>query len=180
MALDAVLQRFQLIEVIGRGGMGVVYRAHDPQLLRDVAIKVLSSECVPASLRSHRTIDLRAAGPVVHDELVEEARVMAQLSHPNVLPVYEVGLDGGSVFLVMEHIAGANLREWLAGAPTLAAMLDAFAQAGEGRGAAHARGVVHRDFKPENVLVGSDGRVRVADFGLSRLAGPRTAVGSPI
>lgn len=79
-------------------------RAHDPQLMRDVAIKVLSTDGGPAPLRSHPTIDLRAAGPAVHDELIDEARVMAQLSHPNVLPVYEVGLDGGSVFLVMEHI----------------------------------------------------------------------------
>jgi serine/threonine protein kinase len=170
MALDAVIQRFQLLEVVARGGMGTVYRARDPQLLRDVAIKVMSTDCVPAPLRSRATIDLRAAGPATRDELIDEARVMAQLSHPNVLPVYEVGLDGEQMFLVMEYIVGANLREWLARKPALATIRDAFVQAGEGLGAAHARGIVHRDFKPENVLVGSDGRVRVADFGLSRLA----------
>jgi tetratricopeptide (TPR) repeat protein len=156
--------------------MGKVYRAHDPQLERDVAIKVLSApgDPVKAELATVHTIDLReAATRTSSDDLLREARMMAKLSHPNVVPVYEVGLDGESVFVVMEHIDGADLRAWLAAKTRPPqAILAALAQAGQGLAAAHSRGIVHRDFKPDNVLIGSDGRARVADFGLSRLVAP--------
>src|SRR5262245_5586848 len=115
MAVGLAIQRFRLVEVLGRGGMGVVYRAHDPQLQRDVAIQLLSSDrAVPAELSTRNTLDLREPGPPPRDDLIAEARMMAQLSHPNVLPVYEVGLDGAAMFLVMEYIAGSNLRDWMA------------------------------------------------------------------
>ncbi len=165
------IQRFEVLEHLGTGGMGSVYRARDPQLERDVAIKVLLRplEAAP-QLSETDTLDLRRNGPASADDLLREARMMAQLSHENVLPVYEVGLAEGSVFVVMEYIAGPNLRRWLETERTTAHIVDAFVQAGRGLAAAHALGIVHRDFKPENVLVGGDGRVRVADFGLSRIA----------
>lgn len=175
MAVPPTIQRFRVLDQVGAGGMGKVYRAHDPQLERDVAIKVLTApgDPVKAELASVQTIDLReAATRTSSDDLLREARMMAKLSHPNVVPVYEVGLDGESVFVVMEHIDGADLRTWLATPRELPAILAAFAQAGHGLAAAHARGIVHRDFKPDNVLIGSDGRARVADFGLSRLVAP--------
>ncbi len=165
------IQRFEVIAVLGTGGMGTVYRARDPQLERDVAIKVLA-ESAAIGLRGDfldDTIDLRGDAPVACDDLLREARMMAKLSHPNVLPVYEVGLANGSLFVVMEHIAGQDLESWLGIQRTTAEVLQVFVQAGRGLEAAHAHGIVHRDFKPPNVLIGTDGRVRVADFGLSRL-----------
>jgi len=162
------IQRFEVIEQLGSGAMGAVYRARDLQLERDVAIKLLARPVAAArdALSARDTIDLRGEA---RDDLLDEARIMARLSHPNVLPVYEVGLAEGGVFLVMEHVAGADLRTWLATPRSTRAILAVFAQAARGLAAAHGRGVVHGDFKPENVLVGDDDRVRVADFGLSRL-----------
>jgi eukaryotic-like serine/threonine-protein kinase len=164
------IQRFEVLELLGTGGMGSVYRARDPQLERDVAIKVLLRPLGRGpQLSETDTLDLRR-GPAAADDLLREARMMAQLSHENVLPVYEVGLSDGAMFVVMEYIAGPNLRTWLEHERSTAEIVDAFVQAARGLSAAHARGIVHRDFKPENVLVGGDGRVRVADFGLSRIA----------
>src|SRR5512140_2210960 len=104
------IQRFEVTEQLGVGGMGSVFRAWDPQLERDVAIKVLSGGARDPSLElsPHETLDLRGTAPPSQDDLLSEARMMARLSHPNVLPVYEVGLDGGVVFVVMEHIDGSN------------------------------------------------------------------------
>ena len=172
------IQRFHIVERLGAGGMGVVYRARDPQLERDVAIKVLSAPepDARADLSTLRTLDLRSGQASSASALLAEARMMARLSHPNVLPVYEVGLDGDEVFVVMELVDGTNLRGWLEtprGAPEILAV---FAQTGRGLAAAHAHGIVHRDLKPDNVLIGRDGRVRVADFGLSRLAAPTGAL----
>jgi serine/threonine protein kinase len=163
------IQRFEVVEHLATGGMGAVYRAHDPQLERDVAIKVLVDANVASELSPDDTIDLRGGGATTRDDLLREARLMAKLSHPNVLPVYEVGLSDGAVFVVMEHIAGEDVEAWLAAERTTPQILDVFAQAGRGLAAAHETGIVHRDFKPANVLVGRDGRVRVADFGLSKL-----------
>ena len=163
------IQRFEVREHLGTGGMGTVYRAYDPQLERDVAIKLLADAHVVGELSPEDTIDLRGNQPTTRDELLREARIMARLSHPNVLPVYEVGLADGAVFVVMEHIDGEDLEAWLATPRSTAAILELVAQAGRGLAAAHASGIVHRDFKPANVLVGSDGRARVADFGLSKL-----------
>ena len=173
------IQRFEIVAPLGAGGMGVVYRAHDPQLQRDVALKLLSSprEGLRAELTSERTLDLRAGGlPTTSTTLLSEARMMARLSHPNVLPVYEVGLDGDELFVVMELVDGANLRTWLQTPRPIPEILGVFAQTARGLAAAHAHGIVHRDLKPDNVLVGRDGRVRVGDFGLSRLAAPTGAL----
>jgi predicted Ser/Thr protein kinase len=144
------VSRYVLGARIGGGGMGVVYEAHDPELRRRVAVKVLASGAADA-------------------RLLREAQALARVSHPNVVPIYDVGTQGAIVFLAMELVEGRNLREWLAARPRrVAEILDVLIAAGRGLAAAHAAGLVHRDFKPENVLVGDDGRVRVTDFGLAR------------
>jgi eukaryotic-like serine/threonine-protein kinase len=170
MEVGDQVQRFQVLARLGIGGMGTVFRAHDPQLERVVAIKLMTRPTgMPALLSENETVDLRTDAPASADDLLREARMMARLSHPNVLPVYEVGLFDGSVFVVMEHIDGCDLREWLAVPRTNTEIIDVFAQAARGLAAAHEHGIIHRDIKPDNVLIGRDGRVRVADFGLSRL-----------
>jgi len=142
--------RFTIQRVIGSGGMGTVYVALDQSLGREVALKV------------HHT----AGGAT---RLRREAIAMARLAHPNVVTVFEVGEIARRPFVVMELITGLTLRAWVAAAPrTWREILTMCLAAGEGLAAAHAAGLVHRDFKPENVLVGDDGRVRVGDFGLAR------------
>jgi serine/threonine protein kinase len=168
------IQRFRIEGVLGEGGMGTVYRAYDPELERAVAIKVLAAPSARLEvLDEHRTVDLRDDRP--HD-LLAEARVMAAISHPNVLPVFEVGRFGDKVFLVMELIDGIDLRRWI-GTHTVAEIMPVLVAAARGLAAAHARGVVHGDFKPDNVLIGRDGRVCVADFGVSSFVnGPRASL----
>lgn len=146
--------RYVLRRVIGKGGMGVVYEAVDPELHRVVALKVLRSDL--------------GADP---RRLLGEAQAMAKLAHPNVVTIHDVGRTPAPeerVFIVMALVQGVSLRHWLAREPrVLADILDAFEQASEGLAAAHAAGLVHRDFKPENVFVANDGRVLVGDFGLA-------------
>lgn len=144
--------RYQLGVRLGAGGMGVVYRAYDPELRRDVAIKLVP---LPADRDPERTM--------------AEARAMASVRHPNVVTVYDVGRVGDELYVVMELIDGTTLREWGTAKRTLDELLDAMRAAGMGLAAAHAVGIVHRDFKPDNVLVASDGRVAVTDFGLAAL-----------
>jgi tetratricopeptide (TPR) repeat protein len=138
--------------------MGVVYAAYDPELDRKVAIKLLRP-------------DPRASSELLRARLVHEAQAMARLSHANVIVVHEVGTVGGQLFVVMELIEGATLAEWLrAGERTWREIVAAFVAAGEGLAAAHAAGIVHRDFKPDNVLISKSGRICVTDFGLARVA----------
>ncbi|HUS66350.1 MAG TPA: protein kinase, partial [Kofleriaceae bacterium] len=154
--------RYQVRELIGVGGIGAVYAAHDPALERLVALKVLRSDGMDSA--SGPGGDLRA-------RLLREARAMAQLNHPNVVMVHDAGTFEDRVFLAMELVDGTTLRRWLEGrGRSTEEVLAAFRAAGEGLAAAHRIGLVHRDFKPENVLVGEDGRVRVTDFGLARPA----------
>jgi predicted Ser/Thr protein kinase len=145
--------RYRLGDRLGAGGMGVVFRAHDASLDRAVAMKLL---------RSGYEAD---AGT---ERLQREARAMARLSHPHVVTVYDVGAHEGTVFVAMEYVDGVTLREWLADPHSVGDVLSVLRQAGEGLAAAHEAGLVHRDFKPENVMVGRDGRVRVLDFGLAK------------
>lgn len=136
--------------------MGQVYRGHDPALGRPVAIKVLGG---PRA---------RAAHSFNRDVLIGEARAMASISHPNVVEVYEVGTEGEHVFIAMELVDGSTLEHWVADErPGWVEIVRAYVQAGEGLLAAHEAGLVHRDFKPSNALLGRDGRVRVLDFGLA-------------
>ena len=145
--------KFIVDRELGAGASGVVYAARDPELDRLVALKLLHYRG-DAQSSAHEALLLR------------EARAMAKLSHPNLVPVYEVGSWEGSVFVAMELVEGGTLRDWLARGVRERA-LDVLRAAGAGLAAAHDAGLVHRDFKPENVLVGNDGRARVADFGLA-------------
>ncbi|MFT3700145.1 MAG: serine/threonine-protein kinase [Kofleriaceae bacterium] len=167
--MTRTLQRFELLSQAGAGAIGTVYRARDPQLDRDVAIKLLDRSHAPPP---GSTIDLRAPGANDH---LDEARIMARLSHPNVLAIYEVGVDDDTPFLVMEFVDGATLREW-ARDHSQPEIVAAFAQAVRGLAAAHEVGIVHRDFKPDNVMIGRDGRVRVCDFGLGLVRQERVSM----
>jgi WD40 repeat protein len=167
--------RYHLRARIGNGGMGVVYRGYDPELRRDIAVKVLRAEL--------------SAQPRIRAWLLREAQAMAQLSHPNVVAVYDTGVHRGRVFIAMELVHGVTLRQKLDGESSWRVIMAAYLQAARGLAAAHAAGLVHRDFKPDNVLVGGDDRVRVGDFGLVTLdpAGaslpaldPRTSLGGTL
>jgi len=149
-----MLGRYRMGERLGEGGMGVVFLAFDPELDRRVAVKLL-----------------HAKGDVDRQRirLMREAQAMAKLAHPNAVAIYDVGRVGDQLFVAMELVEGTTLSRWLAERPRARPeVLAMFAQAGRGLAAAHAVGLVHRDFKPENVLVGRDGRARVTDFGLAR------------
>lgn len=166
------LSRYVLLDRIGAGGMGAVYSAYDPQLDRKVAIKLLLAR------EGTEDDDARV-------RLLREAQALARVAHPNIVPVYDVGtydeqdLHGQEswaaqatkrgVFVVMELVVGSTLAEWLAkGERPWREVLAVFLQAGRGLASAHEQGLVHRDFKPANVVVGLDGRARVLDFGLAR------------
>jgi tetratricopeptide (TPR) repeat protein len=155
----AAIGRYRVLGRLGAGGMGVVYVAHDPELDRNVAIKLV-----------HR--DHAAGGQA---RLVREAKAMARLQHPNVIAVHDVGVVDGRVFVAMELVAGTTLRDWVGTGRPWRRVIAAFVAAARGLVAAHAAGLIHRDFKPENVLVGTDGSIRVADFGLARPVGPEGA-----
>ncbi|HVG61667.1 MAG TPA: tetratricopeptide repeat protein [Hyalangium sp.] len=157
--------RYLILERVGQGGMGVVYAAWDPDLGRRVAIKLLRTDKPHAEGRS-----------VAQARLLREAQAMAKVSHPHVISIFDVSTLGEDVFLAMEYVDGSNLRRWLKEQPRpWRQVLDVYLAAGRGLAGAHAAGLVHRDFKPDNVLLGKDGRVRVTDFGLARLAAEEEA-----
>ncbi|MBC7978010.1 MAG: serine/threonine protein kinase, partial [Myxococcales bacterium] len=173
--------RYTIIERLGAGGMSVVYAAHDPDLDRRVALKLLCPGLVLGADKAEEyTVRLDRAGNVadpVRDRLLSEGRALARLSHANLVAVYEVGEVGDSIFLAMEHVAGPSLATWLAG-PTRPwrEIASVFVQAGRGLDAAHRAGLVHGDFKPDNVVLEAQtGRACVVDFGLARGAGTRPA-----
>ena len=151
--------RYKLLEMVGAGGMGMVWGAWDPELERRVAVKLV-----------------RSSSSGAQERMLREGQVLARLSHPNIVPIFDVGTVGDQVYLVMEWVKGTTLRAVTGERRTI---LDAYRQAGEGLAAAHDAGLVHRDFKPDNAIRGEDGRVRVLDFGIaeshtetkSRLAG---------
>ena len=152
------LDRFVILDQLGAGGMGVVLAAYDPDLDRKVAIKLLHPQFAGTS-ESARA------------RLLREAQAMAKLSHPNVIAVHEVGTVNERIFIAMEFVDGGTLRAPADDPRTWRGILDQYVQAGRGLAAAHRAGLVHRDFKPDNVLVGRDGRVQVTDFGLVDIRG---------
>jgi tetratricopeptide (TPR) repeat protein len=148
-----VIGRHMVLQRLGAGGMGVVYAAYDPELDRKVALKVLLSDVA------------EDAGGA---RLRREAQALGKLAHPNVVTVHDMGIVGDQVWLAMELVDGLTLRQWLSTPRGWREVLEVLRDAGKGLAAAHAAGLLHRDFKPENVMVGDDGRVRVMDFGLAR------------
>lgn len=153
--------RYSIRALLGQGSHGVVYAAHDDRLERDVALKVLKTET-------------RRGPGKARERLIAEAKALAKLAHPNIVTVYEIFADASNdVVVAMELVEGPTLRAWVMDSrPTATQILAKYIEAGRGLAAAHAAGMVHRDFKPSNVIIGSDGRVRVLDFGLARLVGP--------
>ncbi|MCY1066680.1 serine/threonine-protein kinase [Nannocystis sp. RBIL2] len=148
--------RFTVLDRLGEGGMGVVYTAYDDKLERKVAVKVLRGEATRSDDSGRQ-------------RLMREAQAMARLSHPNIVTVHEVGDYEDQVFVAMEFVRGMSLDAWMRRrARSWREVLAVFGQAGLGLQAAHAAGIIHRDFKPHNVLVGDDGSVKVLDFGLAR------------
>src|SRR5262245_56975153 len=168
---------YEIVSLVGSGGMGEVYRAHDPRLQRDVAIKVL-----PSSF---------SANPERLRRFEQEARAAAALNHPNVLAVFDIGTENGSPYIVSELLEGETLRARLSKSPARSSdahsgsdssssigasagigtrrAIEYGVQIARGLAAAHDRGIVHRDLKPENVFVASDGHVKILDFGLAKL-----------
>jgi serine/threonine protein kinase len=147
---------FEIVALIGAGGMGSVYRAHDPRLGRDVAIKVL-----PVAFSADRDRLRR---------FEQEARAAAALNHPNILAVYDIGAEGDAPFIVSELLEGETLRERLnAGPVAVRRAIEQALQIAHGLAAAHDKGIIHRDLKPENVFVTRDNRIKILDFGLAKL-----------
>ncbi len=160
LLIGTAVGRYVILEPLGKGGMGVVYAAHDPELGRRVALKLLRPEVSDGESGSEGRI-----------RLVREAHAMAKLNHPNVVAIYDSGVYGEQVFLAMELVEGLTAKAWLREAPrSWREILAVFLQAGRGLAAAHAVGLIHRDFKPENVLIGKGGAVKVTDFGIARAA----------
>jgi tetratricopeptide (TPR) repeat protein/tRNA A-37 threonylcarbamoyl transferase component Bud32 len=156
--------RYIILDVVGMGAMGVVYSAYDPELDRKIALKLLRADPALDSASSQ-------------GRLLREAQAIARLSHPNVIAIHDAGIAGEQAFVAMEFVEGRTLREWLREEPrSWRAVIQMFLRAGAGLAAAHAAGLVHRDFKPDNVLVGWDGSVRVTDFGLARALDAPAAV----
>jgi serine/threonine protein kinase/tetratricopeptide (TPR) repeat protein len=163
--------RYVVVDIVGQGGMGVVYAAWDPQLDRRIALKLVT-------LGSQTGLGVGTDGDIHRLRLLREAQSLARLEHPNVVKVHDVGvcragphgaIGPEQVFIAMEYVPGRSLRDWLrARKRSSKAVLEVFIAAGRGLAAAHRAGLVHRDFKPDNVLVGDAGEVKVVDFGLAR------------
>lgn len=155
--------RYTIVSRLGMGGMGVVYLAHDPELDRRVALKLVRPE---ADSSMHKA------------RLQREAQAMARLSHPNIVTVYELGEFAGQLYIAMEYVEGQTLGQWLRGAKqrSQGEILARFVEAGTGLAFAHAKGIVHRDFKPDNVLLNAHQHAEVTDFGLARTASQEQSV----
>ena len=159
LARGTLVGRYVVLEKLGAGGMGVVYAAYDPDLDRKVAIKLL----LPGR-----------GGDRGREQLQREAKALGKLAHPNIVAIHDVGTVGEQVWLAMEFVKGRTLGVWLGEPRGWREVVAVMRSAGEGLAAAHAAGLLHRDFKPENVMVADDDRVRVMDFGLACM-GPEGA-----
>jgi formylglycine-generating enzyme required for sulfatase activity len=154
----SLIRRYVVLQQVGSGGMGVVYAAYDPDLDRKIALKLL------------RPTDAQPASDHHKQRLLREAQAIAKLSHPNVVAVHDVGEFEGQVFLAMEFLGGGTLRSWLAARPRpWREIVAMFVQVGRALAAAHEASLVHRDFKPDNVILDKEGRPRVVDFGLAQV-----------
>lgn len=172
------LGRFQIIDLIGKGAMGIVFRAHDPDLKRDVALKILNKQFINSQKRTYRL-----------EQFIREARSAARLTHPNSVTIYEIGRDKGWYFIAMELVEGGTLLDFVRRKKKkipAEVVCEFIAQAADALSAAHKLGIIHRDIKPSNLMLTKDGRVKVADFGLAQLQDtgddfelPTKAVGTP-
>src|SRR5262245_27169077 len=150
---------YELVSWLGAGGMGEVYRARDPRLARDVAIKVIARTFAADAHRVSR--------------FEQEARAAGQLNHPNILAVYDIGVQSGTPYIVAELLGGESLRSRLEGGSLPVRKAVAYArQTAAGLAAAHDKGIVHRDVKPDNLFITNDGRVKILDFGIAKLTRP--------
>ncbi len=166
LTIGSQVGRYRILALIGRGGMGEVYAAYHPDLERRIALKIVGESGPGSAERRGR--------------LLREARAIARLSHPNVVTVYDAGTLGDRVYIAMELVEGETVAAWLRAAPrTWREVVDVFIAAGRGLAAAHAAEIVHRDFKPHNVMIGKDGSVRVMDFGLARLVNEQALADPP-
>ncbi|MFT3699739.1 MAG: serine/threonine-protein kinase [Kofleriaceae bacterium] len=161
LAPGTIVGRYQIQELLGAGGMGVVYAAYDPELERKVALKVL----YPIAATPEDVFAIGSGGLLRH-----ESQVMAKLRHPNVAAVYDVGSYEGRGYFTMELVEGTTLRAWCGANKPIDEIIETFRRAGEGLAAAHAAGIVHCDFKPDNVLIDTHGRPLITDFGLAHVA----------
>src|SRR5215831_6774244 len=155
------LGRYQIVEQLGAGAMGTVYKARDPMMGRDVAIKTILTHVIDGP-----------QGGEFRDRFFREARAAGRLAHPGIVTVYDVSEHDGTPFLVMEYVAGRNLQSMLESGERLEMnqVCDIGVQLAEALDYAHRNGVIHRDIKPANILITPDGRVKIADFGVARLA----------
>lgn len=155
LSANSRLGPYEIKSTLGSGGMGEIYRARDARLNRDVAIKVLRED--------------DAANAESRSRFEREARAIAAFNHPNIVAVYDFGVEDGQQYVVSELIEGESLRSLLTGKPVpVRRLLDIATQVADGLAAAHAAGVVHRDLKPENIMLAREGRVKILDFGLAR------------
>src|SRR5215470_17272239 len=162
IAVGTRLGAYEILSLIGSGGMGDVYRARDPRLKRDVAIKVLP--------------ETTATDPERRARFEREAQSIAALSHPNIVTIYSVEEADGVLFLAMEYVEGKRLSDLIMkGGLPLTQILNLAIPLADAISAAHQKGITHRDLKPANVIVSSDGRVKVLDFGLAKLIEPSPA-----
>jgi serine/threonine protein kinase len=158
--------RYRIERLLGRGAMGEVYLAHDQRLGRLVALKLVRA----SSYATAQRLQVR---------LEREALALARVAHPNVVGIHDVGTHAGQTYLTMQFVPGTTLRQWQRDTRTTSERIDVYLQAGRGLAAAHSGGVMHRDFKPDNVMVGDDGIVRVLDFGLAAALQPEVPSGAP-
>ena len=162
--LVTAFPQLEILGLIGQGGMGFVFKARQPKLDRFVALKIL-----PASL---------AADPAFAERFTREGRVLARLSHPNIVAIHDFGLANGLFYLVMEFVDGVNLRQAMkAGRFTPGQALAIVPKICEALQFAHNEGILHRDIKPENILLDTKGRIKIADFGIAKLVGEPCAEG---
>src|SRR6266511_2994272 len=162
LVAGARLGSYEIVAPLGAGGMGEVYRARDPKLGREIAIKVLPGEVASDADRRQR--------------FEQEARSASALNHPNILTIYDIGEADGTTYIAMELVEGKTLRELVVSGEALPTkrLLDIAVQTAEGLAKAHTAGIVHRDLKPENLMVSNDGYVKILDFGLAKLIPARS------